>query len=75
MSGQRRKYRAYLLRLWQARQDETLSWRASLERARTGERKGFANLEALFAYLRKQTDGPEGSSAALQRKEDDNGSD
>jgi hypothetical protein len=52
---ERRRYLSYLLRLWQARHEDELVWRASLEGARTGEQAGFANLEALFAFLRKQT--------------------
>lgn len=65
---QQRRYLAYLLRLWQANDDETAlpkgeapgcwrgtEWRASLESPRTGERKGFASLDDLFAFLRRQT--------------------
>jgi hypothetical protein len=51
----RRSYQAYLLRLWQVRQGGVLTWRASLERAHTGERKGFDSLGDLFAYLCAQT--------------------
>jgi hypothetical protein len=47
-------YRSYLLRLWRVREGEE-DWRASLESARTGERRGFANLDALFAYVRGLT--------------------
>ncbi|HHJ06400.1 MAG TPA: hypothetical protein ENK24_02755 [Anaerolineae bacterium] len=46
-------YLAYLLRLW--RDNETVPWRASVEDARTGERRGFANLKTLLAFLEKQT--------------------
>jgi len=31
-------------------------WQASLENAHTGERIGFASLDALFAFLRQQID-------------------
>jgi len=41
--------------MWQVRRDEALVWQASLENVRTGERVGFATVEALVAYLRKQT--------------------
>lgn len=61
-------YRAYLLRLWResstaetqggpatSPQPEGWVWRASLETPQAGERKGFACLEDLFAFLRQQT--------------------
>jgi hypothetical protein len=47
-------YQSYLLRLWRAKEGEE-GWRASLESAQTGERKGFATLDALFDYVRAQT--------------------
>jgi hypothetical protein len=51
-----RRYRAYLLRLWQAEGDDgRLVWRAALEDARTGERRGFADLSLLCAFLEAQT--------------------
>lgn len=54
-------YLSFLLRLWRV-SDEGKSqpnakkavWRASLENPHTGERKGFASLEALFDFLREQ---------------------
>jgi len=48
-------YLSYLLRLWQITSGGELVWRVSLEDPRTGERIGFANLEALFAFLRQRT--------------------
>ncbi|MBL7183254.1 MAG: hypothetical protein ISS50_02265 [Anaerolineae bacterium] len=55
-------YLSYLLRLWRVRGDEGAHqsaekpiWRASLESPFTGERMGFASLDALFAFLRQQT--------------------
>jgi hypothetical protein len=52
-----RRYRAYLLRLWQAEgEDGQPVWRAALEEARTSERRGFADLESLFAFLKEQLD-------------------
>lgn len=39
----------YLLRLWQESPDAP--WRVSLQHATTGERWGFASLEALFSFL------------------------
>ena len=50
------RYRAYLLRLWQAEGDDGRpAWRAALEDARTGERRGLADLERLFAFIEEQT--------------------
>ena len=49
------RYFAYMLRLWQAGSGEEHIWRASLESPRTSERRGFANLEALFNFLEKHT--------------------
>ena len=54
MGEARRGYLSYLLRLWQARVDGELVWRASLESPRTGERRGFANLADLFAFLEEE---------------------
>jgi hypothetical protein len=68
-----RKYLSYLLRLWQESADEPPAvrladsdepralpvWRASLESPGTGERRGFANLEDLYAYLGKKTESPD----------------
>jgi hypothetical protein len=56
MSEPRRRYIAYLLRLWQVRCEEGTAWRASLESARSGERMGFASLNALFDFLRTRTE-------------------
>jgi hypothetical protein len=47
-------YQSYLLRLWRVKEGEE-GWRASLESAQTGERKGFATLDALFDYVRSRT--------------------
>jgi hypothetical protein len=49
-------YAAYLLRLWRVSREGKTAWRASLESARTGKRKGFTNLDDLFQFLRQQTD-------------------
>jgi len=49
-------YVAYLLRLWRVRGKGKPTWRASVESARTGEHKGFTNLDDLFGFLRQQTD-------------------
>ena len=61
MGKKRAGYLAYMLRLWQVRQDaDTVhddpkaAWRASIENPHTGERRGFPNLEALFAFLTRE---------------------
>ena len=46
-----RLYFSYLLRLWQTMDEGQLVWRASLENPHTGERRGFANLQMLHAFL------------------------
>ena len=51
---QPQRYRAYMLRLWQVDDEEGPTWRASLESPHTGERRGFASLEALVAFLTNQ---------------------
>lgn len=51
------KYQSYLLRLWWVDENGHSTWRASLENARTGTRIGFADLEQLFAFLIRQTEG------------------
>ena len=55
MTREPQRYLSYLLRLWQTTSGGELVWRASLEDSRTGDRMGFANLDALFAFLRQQT--------------------
>jgi hypothetical protein len=42
-------YHAWLLRLW--RETPYTPWRIALENVSTGERKGFADLQALVVYL------------------------
>jgi hypothetical protein len=46
-------YRAYVLRSWEKRGQtpEGSAWRFSLEDPHTGQRRGFAGLEALVAAL------------------------
>jgi hypothetical protein len=48
-------YLAYLLRLWRMRGEGAAGWRASLARPGSDERHGFANLDDLFLFLRRQT--------------------
>jgi hypothetical protein len=53
MTTEPRRYLAYLLRLWQAGDVGDSTWRASLESPHTGERRGFASLDLLFAFLKE----------------------
>ena len=55
MIGDRRDYQAYLLRLWRVNSGHAQVWHVSLEDSQTGERKGFADLRALLAFLEEQT--------------------
>ena len=58
MASEPRRYRAYLLRVWQALgDDEVPAWRASLEDVHTGTRQGFGSLEQLLAFLLEETAG------------------
>ncbi len=50
-------YLSYLLRLWRTAEDQGRVWRASLQSTRTRQQVGFAELEALFEYLRGETSG------------------
>ncbi len=46
---------AYILRLWQERpalSERPAVWRISLTDTRSGERRGFGDVEALLAFLR-----------------------
>ena len=45
------RYRAYLLRCWQERGHHRSAWRCSLQDPHTGERRSFASLEAMLAFL------------------------
>lgn len=50
------RYRSYVLRLWEVDSAGQRVWRASLQDANSGERRGFADLAALTAFLAEQTD-------------------
>jgi hypothetical protein len=54
-SKEQRDYSSYLLRLWRVRDAEGPTWRASLKGVHDGEQVGFASLEDLFHFLRKET--------------------
>jgi len=55
MSDRPRDYQSYLLRLWRTGQGTDGGWRASLEDTRSGQRHGFASLDAAFSFLDQQT--------------------
>ena len=55
--GERSGYLAYLLRMWRVEAEDGPVWRASLESPHTGERRGLANLQLLFAFLEEKTGG------------------
>ena len=71
MSDKRKGYQSYLLRLWETHEKGTRIWRASVESPITGERTGFATLQALFAFLQAQTGeiGGQGEENAPRRVE------
>jgi hypothetical protein len=52
---QQNDYLAYLLRLWRMQGAGAAGWRASLADPDSGERHGFASLDDLFLFLRRQT--------------------
>ena len=54
MTGDKRDYHAYLLRLWRVNTGRDTVWHASLEDSRTGERRGFTDLSMLFAFLEEK---------------------
>jgi hypothetical protein len=66
-------YRSYLLRVWQEGRAGD-SWRASLQIAAAGERQGFASLDGLFDFIRREaTQVPDAQSGphaeAIEEKE------
>lgn len=53
-------HRIYLLTIWEERSrdlEAPVQWRFSLEHPATGQRQGFASLEALVAALQQATTG------------------
>jgi hypothetical protein len=54
MTEPRDRYSSYLLRLWKTASDDERVCRASLESAHSGERVGFASLDALMSFLRRE---------------------
>jgi hypothetical protein len=64
MADEQPRYIAYLLRLWQTRNDGRLVWLASVADPHSGARRGFGSVQELIAFLRDQTD------AHMDRTED-----
>jgi hypothetical protein len=54
MSQEQPVYQSYLLRLWSVRVDDDTIWRASLESSVTSQRQGFASLDDLCDFLKRQ---------------------
>ena len=48
-------YLSFLLRLWQATEEQGVVWQASLQDSLSGKRMGFASLEGLFKFLQEKT--------------------
>jgi hypothetical protein len=60
MNDQSPCYLAFLLRLWCVTEEDGVVWRASLEDAHSGERRGFASLKSLCLFLNELTQGVTG---------------
>ncbi len=73
MAKQERRYWAFMLRLWQVGSGRAIAWRASLEDPHTGERKGFADLDSLLAFLKDQIEPGTDSSSPLERGRSNSG--
>jgi hypothetical protein len=54
MDEEGRRHLAYLIRLWRVDDGQRAIWRASLQDVRTGQRRGFADLESACRFLRAQ---------------------
>ncbi len=71
MSNEPQSYQSYLLRLWCVPGERGATWRASLENPQTGERHGFASLDAMVAFLRRQIDPAPGPRGEEREGKDD----
>jgi hypothetical protein len=56
ITGGQPRYRSYVLRMWEVESEGQRVWRASLQDAHSGARRGFADLAALTAFLAEQMD-------------------
>jgi hypothetical protein len=68
MSQDRPGYLSYLIRMWKSKTKLGWLWLGSLEDPGSGERRTFASLDHLIAFLRTQTDrqGPHGNEEELK---------
>jgi len=60
-------YLALLLRFWRVDSGSQSVWRASLEDAHTGERRGFSDLPALQVFLQTLLEAHSGDEAETAR--------
>ncbi len=67
MAEEQPAYLSYLVRLWREGKGEV--WRASAQHPHTGERIGFASLEDLFDYLRREMGAAPDADADAKRAE------
>jgi hypothetical protein len=65
------QYASFLLRLWASEENGQLTWRASLESTRTGQRQNFACVQALIAFLQAQFDSTQESRTKDSGREKD----
>ncbi len=69
------RYQVFMLRAWAESSDAAgpTTWRFSVEAPDTGQRRGFAGLEALVAYLTNQfgRQGPPSAELAEQPQKED----
>ncbi|MEM7129460.1 MAG: hypothetical protein AAF702_24215 [Chloroflexota bacterium] len=63
------RYHAYLLRLWQVKEQGHLIWRTSLEDAHTHERVGFSSLDELVDYLQQMIKSPDAPNVSAGSEE------
>ncbi len=72
MAKQECLHLAYLIRLWQVQCEGQLVWRASLEDAHSGEKRGFGDPAGLFAFLQEklglEPDEPENNDPSYPAK-------
>jgi hypothetical protein len=68
MTGDKRDYQAYLLRLWRVNTGRGTGWHASLEDSHTGKRKGFADLKGLLTFLEEQCPNSTNQLAETERE-------
>jgi hypothetical protein len=55
MKDYKPRYVSYVLRLWQEDDQGKFVCKISLECIQTGERRGFTSLEALYEFLREES--------------------